>query len=439
MQVKFEGQQLLVNRIIFVSPDKSITHRAIILGSIANGVSFVHNYLNSQDCLATLQVMRQLGVVVEKTATTLTINGKGLNSLTEPNDVLNSKNSGTTMRLVSGILAAQQFMSVITGDLSLNNRPMNRIIRPLNEMGARVHGKDKNKKAPLCILPTKGLKAGEFSPSVASAQVKSCLLLAGLYANGTTKINEKAITRNHTENMLRAMGATLSINGKTISLKGKQELKAINISVPGDFSTASYFIALALCSNNSELTIKNVGINDTRIGLLNVLIRMGAKIEVFNEHLSNKEKIADLKIYSSKLQPITVLNTEIATLIDEVPLLAVIASHIEGITVIKAVEELKNKESNRLIAIITELSKIGVNIYTENNDLYINGNESLINRNNMYTFEHYHDHRIAMSMAICALTHRLKAHINNAEIVNISSPSFWQVLRDLASITMEVY
>ena len=438
MQVIFNSNQYTLNNTIKISTDKSITHRAIMLGSIAKGVTTVSDYLNSEDCLATLNIMRQLGVNIEQYNNKLKINGVGLNGLKEPNDVLNSKNSGTTMRLVSGILAAQNFMSVITGDKSLNSRPMKRIITPLTQMGARMYGKEGNNKAPLCILPVTGLSSIQYSPIVASAQVKSCVLLAGLYANGETIIHEKAVTRNHTENMLKAMAVDLTVNDKTIKLNGNQQLKAIDIQVPGDFSTAAYFITLALCSKNSRLTIKDVGINETRTGLLNVLIKMGANIKVSNEHLCNNEKIADLVVTSSQLQATTVNKNEIPTLIDEVPLLAVIASHVDGITEIQGVEELKHKESNRLLATITELTKIGVDIYCKNDNLYINGKNTKINTTKKHCFEHYNDHRIAMSLAIASLTHSLKSIIKDAEVVNISSPSFWHTLSSLVKQVMEV-
>ncbi len=410
---------------IEVPGDKSITHRALILGSIAMGEMQISNYLNGSDCLATLKIMQQMGVHLEKTPSHIRLKGVGLYGLQAPPCVLDAENSGTTMRLLAGLLTAQKFNSVIIGDASLSQRPMGRIIKPLRRMGANITGLDME-FAPLSIEAVPHLHASEHHPPVASAQVKSAIMLAGLYCQGKTIINEVAISRDHSERMLELFGAQISHQGKRIELIGGLELQQQDIDVPGDFSTAAYFIALALCCSGS-LNIHNVGLNPTRTGFLRAVQRMGARIQIMNQRLKSNELRADLYMVQSDLHPVEIDIEEIPTLIDEVPILAILASRADGISIIKGISELKVKESNRLNAIVEEFSKFGLEIWVEGDQLLIDGRvhkpcASLIGLN------HYKDHRIAMSLAVLALISREKIELNDADIVDISCPQFWQLL-----------
>lgn len=433
---------------ITVPPDKSISHRSVIFASIANGKSIVRNFLWAEDPISTINAMRLLGVEIEEVNSRkskvesqkserkhnyneLIIHGKGLHSLKEPFDVINCGNSGTTIRLLSGILAGNHFFSVVTGDDSLKQRPMARIIKPLKEMGARISGRLNDSFPPFAI---KGgdLKAINYNMPVASAQVKSCLMLAALYSDGITTITEPIKSRDHTERMLSSMGADLEIDGLTIKVNGNNpinsQLRPFDITVPSDFSSAAFFIVSALLVPNSYIIIRGVGINPTRIGLLNVLSDIGAPIKLENIRDVSGEPVADIHCISiSNLKPVKISKEKMPSLIDEFPILCVLASQAEGVSEIRGAEELRVKESDRIKAMVTELRKMGVEIEEYPDGVQIKGRAELIGAE----VESYGDHRIAMSLTVAGLIADGITTIRNPECVDISFPGFYEKLRQL--------
>lgn len=436
---------------ITVPPDKSISHRSVIFASIANGKSIVRNFLWAEDPISTINAMRSLGVEIEEVNSRkskvesqkserkhnyneLIIRGKGLHSLKEPFDVINCGNSGTTIRLLSGILAGNHFFSVVTGDNSLKQRPMARIIKPLKEMGARISGRLNDSFPPFAI---KGgdLKAINYNMPVASAQVKSCLMLAALYSYGITTITEPIKSRDHTERMLSSMGADLEIDGLTIKVNGNNpinsHLRPFDITVPSDFSSAAFFIVAALLVPNSYIIIRGVGINPTRIGLLNVLSDIGAPIKLENIRDVSGEPVADIHCISiSNLKPVKISKEKMPSLIDEFPILCVLASQAEGVSEIRGAEELRVKESDRIKAMVTELRKMGVEIEEYPDGVQIKGRAELIGAE----VESYGDHRIAMSLTVAGLIADGIMTIRNPECVDISFPGFYEKLRQLQVI-----
>lgn len=412
--------------VVHTPPDKSISHRAAIFAGIANGKSRIKNYLRAADTLSTLNVLRALGVQI-KEGKELVIEGNGLHGLKEPGDVLDCGNSGTTMRLFSGLLSGNDFFSVLTGDNSLKSRPMKRVILPLSKMGARISARDDDRYPPIAIRGG-GLKGIRYEMPVASAQVKSALILAGLYARGETRITERAPSRDHTEIMLSSMGAHIKTNKNVISVQPAKKLNPFDISVPGDFSSAAFFIVAGLTVPGSEVLIKNTGLNHTRTGLLNVLSRMGAKIEILNRREISGEPVADLLIKSQPLNATQIGPEEIPLLIDEVPIIAIAAANASGITKIKGAGELRVKESDRLAAIAQGLKRMGIRVEEYKDGLAIEGGEMKGNR-----VDSFGDHRIAMAFSVAALVAKGKTIIEDPDAVNISFPGFYGILKKLSN------
>lgn len=406
--------------------DKSISHRAVMFGALSEGTTEVTNFLQGADCLSTIDCFRRMGIDIENTPEKILVHGKGLHGLTAPAAILDAGNSGTTTRLISGILSAQPFQTVLTGDASIQKRPMKRIITPLSMMGADIKSEKGNDCAPLIINGTK-LHGIHYDSPVASAQVKSSILLAGLYADGETSVTEPALSRNHSEIMLSYFGADVTSIGNTATIKPEPKLIGQKINVPGDISSAAYFIAAALLVPDAELLIKNVGINPTRDGILRVALEMGADITLLNEN-NDGEPTADLLVKTSSLHGITVGGSIIPTLIDEIPIICVMAAAAKGTTIIKDAAELKVKESDRIKVMVDQLSAMGVDIVGTDDGMIINGGAPLHGAE-INTFM---DHRIAMSFAIASLIAEGTTTINDSDVVNISYPTFYA---DLASIT----
>lgn len=411
-------------------PDKSITHRAIMFASLAEGKSVIRNPLMAEDPISTMNAFRMMGIEIEeKAGNELVIHGKGLYGLREPFDVIDCGNSGTTVRLISGILSGNPFFSVLTGDDSLKQRPMARVINPLKEMGADISARSSDKYLPMAIKG-KGLKAINYNMPVASAQVKSCLILAGLYADGTTIITEPQKSRDHTERMLMSMGAEVEVEGLTIKVKGEgsrvRGVQPIDITIPSDFSSAAFFIAGTLIVPDSEILIRNVCINPTRTGLLDVIKNMGGDVRIENMRDISGEPVAGIYCKSAgSLKAVKIGADIMPSLIDEFPILCVLATQADGVTEIRGAEELRVKESDRIKAMATELKKLGVELEEYPDGIAIKGKASL--KGNLV--ESYHDHRIAMSLAIAALVAEGTMTINNPSCVDISFPGFFEELK----------
>ena len=418
---------------IIPPPDKSISHRAVILSSLAKGKSIVRNFLRAEDTMRTMNAFRKLGVKIEDKGKKIIIEGKGIHGLKEPADIIDCGNSGTTARLMSGILAGNPFFSVLTGDDSLRQRPMARVINPLKEMGAEISGSGGDKYLPMAIKGRK-LKAIKYAMPVASAQVKSALLLAGLYADGETEISEPVKSRDHTERMLKSIGAEIEVDGLTIRVQGfkgsrVQGLSPIDIIVPGDFSSAAFFIVAALLIPDSDITIKGVGINPTRTGLLDVLEAMGAAIELTNIRDVSGEPVADIYCKTAgSLRAVKIGREIMPSLIDEFPILCVLGTQADGVTEIRGAEELRFKESDRIKAMAEGLRKMGVEVKEFKDGLSIKGNAKLKGA----SIDSYRDHRIAMAFSIAALIARGKTTINGISSVNISFPGFFETLKKLS-------
>ncbi len=411
----------------FIIPgDKSISHRAVMFGSIAKGTTRITNFLKGADCFSTINCFRAMGIKIEETEDEIIVHGKGLRGLTKPEHTLDVGNSGTTTRLISGILAGQDFETTLSGDASLNTRPMKRIQAPLSEMGASITSVNNDGCAPLHIQPS-SLNGITYSSPVASAQVKSSVLLAGLYASTKTTVTEPSLSRNHTELMLKQFGAHIETGVSedkslpTATIYPCEELYGQEIIVPGDISSAAYYIGAGLLIPGSELLIKNVGINPTRAGILEVCKQMGANIEYINERSAGGEPVADLLVKHSHLHATTISGDIIPTLIDEIPMIAVMASLAEGITIIKDAAELKVKESNRIDTVVEGLQAMGVNIVPTEDGMIIQGTAIL----NGATIDSYMDHRIAMAFAIAGLVADSETTIKDAHCVDISFPTFW--------------
>ncbi len=409
---------------ITVSADKSISHRTLILASLAQGESRIRNILQAEDINSTFRCMTQLGIDIKQQDDFLVANGKGLHGLKEPEAVLDCGNSGTTMRLLSGLLSGQDFFAVLTGDDSLSRRPMSRVIEPLQLMGAEIIGRAGNKYPPLAING-KSLKGISYIPDVASAQVKSAILLAGLTAKGDTLIREKIPTRDHSERMLAAMGADLSIDEGEIKLVPGRELSAQDFLVPGDISSAAFLLVLASIVPGSELFIRDVGINPTRDGILAVLEGMGASFKIENQRVFGGEVVADILVRSADLKGITIEGKMIPRLIDELPVLAVAMAAAQGTSVVKNAEELRVKETDRIRAIVEELAGLGVQIKENTDGFSVTGSRELFKGGIVNSRG---DHRIAMSLAVAAQICEGETTIRNAEAVNISFPEFWNLL-----------
>ncbi|MBR3606034.1 MAG: 3-phosphoshikimate 1-carboxyvinyltransferase [Lachnospiraceae bacterium] len=406
--------------------DKSISHRAVMFGSLAKGTTEITNFLQGADCLSTISCFQKMGIEIENTQGRILVHGKGLHGLKAPSQILDCGNSGTTTRLMSGILCGQSFSSVLTGDESIQKRPMKRVMDPLTTMGANIKSRLGNGCAPLEIKGSR-LSGIHYHSPIASAQVKSALLLAGLYADSPTSVTEPYISRNHSEIMLSSFGAKIRVKNTTASVEPNPILEAVNIEVPGDISSAAYFIAAALLVPGSEVLLKNVGINPTRAGILEVALQMGGKITLLNERLQGGEKTADLLIQSSDLQGVTIEGAIIPTLIDEIPIIAIMAACAQGTTIIRDAAELKVKESDRILLITRNLKAMGADIEATEDGMIIRGGKSLHGAH-IHTAK---DHRIAMSFAIASLLTDDEVTILDPECVNISFPDFYEQLYSL--------
>lgn len=405
--------------------DKSISHRAIMFGSLAKGKTDITGFLTGDDCMSTISCFRKLGIDIEVNGENVTVYGKGLNGLTAPTESLDVGNSGTTIRLISGILAAQDFDTTLNGDASIQKRPMKRVINPLTEMGANIDSTNDG-YAPLTIHGSK-LHSIEYTMPMASAQVKSSILLASLFAEGTTIIHEPVASRNHTEIILNYFGANIKNENGVISSTPVKELYAKPINVPGDISSAAFFMVAGLVVPNSHIIIENVGINPTRTGIIDALKAMGGELNILNERESGGEPVADIEVKSSKLHSITLEGSIIPRMIDEIPVFAVAALCAEGTTIVKDAEELKVKESNRIATMSTELGKMGVTITETEDGMIIEGNQKLTGA----VVESHLDHRVAMSCAIAALIADGETTIRNSDCVAISFPNFYNLLETL--------
>lgn len=412
---------------VHIPGDKSISHRSVMFGALAEGLTEVTHFLQGADCLSTIACFQNLGIEIENTPERILIHGKGLHGLRPGSCMLDVGNSGTTIRLISGILAGQPFSTAITGDASIQKRPMKRIIAPLTEMGANISGQNGGDCAPLNITGS-SLHGIHYHTPVASAQVKSCILLAGLYADSPTSVTEPSVSRNHTELMLSSFGAQLNCQETTATILPDPRLNGQSIEVPGDISSAAYFIAAGLLVPNSEILIRNVGINPTRDGILRAASAMNADITKLNVHEASGEPVCDLLVKSSSLTGTTIEGSLIPALIDEIPVLAVMAAYAQGTTIIKDAAELKVKESNRIDTIVTNLKAMGADITACDDGMIIHGGRPL-HHAVIHTCK---DHRIAMSFAVAALCSDGGAELMDAECVNISYPEFYQHLTSLS-------
>ena len=417
---------------ISVPGDKSISHRSIILASLAEGESTISGLLEGEDCLATIEVFKKMGIDISSKKGVYSVIGNGLQGLKEPNEALDFGNSGTSIRLCAGLLSSQNFSSTLTGDKSLSSRPMQRVVDPLNAMGADITASEEG-TLPISISPVKSLHAIEYSLPVASAQVKSCLMLAGLFAEGETKITEKTITRDHTERMFMEYGLPIEIKpsgqSRTICVNKASRIYPQDIKVPGDFSSASFFILAALICPDSSIKIKNVGINETRIGFLHALRHMGANIELINVK-NTSEATADILVKTSSLKGISLNTALVANMIDEMPAFFVAAALAEGITIVKDAKELRTKESDRLQAMADSLNAFGIKNELSKDGIVIHGigSEGTLKSAEI---DSYGDHRIAMASAIGSLRSDGVVKILDCVNVNTSFPNFIDVCREV--------
>ncbi len=412
---------------ITVPGDKSISHRSIMLGSLAKGTTEVTGFLQGADCLSTIDCFRKMGVEITNNGSgNVIIRGRGMRGLVKPEGTLDVGNSGTTTRLMSGILAAQDFTSRVNGDASIQKRPMKRIMTPLLMMGADIESEKGNDCAPL-IINGRSLKGISYNSPVASAQVKSAILFAGLYAEGNTTVSEPAISRNHTELMLEEFGVDVKTEGKTVTIAPVKELFARKINVPGDISSAAYFMVAAAITPNSCITIKNVGINPTRDGIIQVMKMMGADITVEKTSADTGEPTADITVKTSKLKGCVIGGDIIPALIDEIPVISVLACFADGETVIKDAEELKVKESNRIEVMVSNLLAMGADIEATDDGMIIKGGKAIHGA----VIDSKLDHRVAMSFAVAALNADGETEISGSECVAISYPDFYSDLQKL--------
>ena len=408
---------------VTIPSDKSISHRAIMFTSLANGKSIIKNFSKGQDPLSSLKVCKALGIDAEFSNEELIVKSKGI--LSSPQTQLDCGNSGTTMRLMSGILAGQNFNSTLIGDESLSKRPMKRVIEPLSIMGAKIESNEY--KAPLKIYG-QNLQPINYVSKLASAQVKSCILLAGLNIDGQTSFTEPYVSRNHTEIMLKYMGANISVNNTTVTIE-KSELEPKTIEICGDISSAAYFIVAGLIVPSSKIILKNVGLNPTRTGILEVAEKMGGNIEILDKRNISGEDVGDIQISYSNLNACTIEGEIIPRLIDELPVIAILATQAKGTTIIKDAQDLRNKESDRIKAVVTELKKIGADIEETPDGFIINGKTNLKGDTEVET---YHDHRLAMSLYVAGLICDKPIAINGFEWVDISFPEFDKLFNSLS-------
>lgn len=433
MQIKVNKSKGL-NGEITIPSDKSISHRAVMFSALAKGTSVIENFSQGADCISSLEIIKNLGIDAQfKDKKTLIITSDG--TLTEPNKDLYCGNSGTTIRLMSGILAGQSFNSTLTGDASLSKRPMDRVIEPLSLMGGNIcsllTAHCSTATAPIKITGSP-LHSIDYVSKLASAQVKSCVLLAGLHASGTTSFTEPHLSRNHTELMLKYLGANIRFEGtKTFIKKSNLEAKALRI--PGDISSAAFFIVAGLIVPDSEIILKDVGLNPTRTGLLDVVKNMGGNIEILDKKNISNEEVGDIKIKYSELKGCVIEGNIIPRLIDELPVIAVLATQAQGQTIVKDAQDLRNKESDRIKAIVTELKKLGADIKETDDGFIVEGNGKCKLKGNAEV-ETYHDHRLAMSLYVAGLICENPILINGFEWVNISFPEFENLMSNLKQL-----
>lgn len=419
---------------ITVPGDKSISHRALMLASIAVGDTTIKGLLKGEDNMATLKAFRRMGVIIEELDDEVIVHGTGLRGLLEPDDVIDAGNSGTTIRLITGLLAGQNFFSAITGDQYLRKRPMKRVIEPLSGMGATIYGRDGGNKAPLAIVGSK-LKGIVYNSPIASAQVKSAILLAGLYAEGITTVNEPNISRDHTERMLHSFGVELERKGTSVSIRGGQTLRGgNNIEVPGDISSAAFFMVAALITEDSDLLIKNIGVNPTRTGIIDSLTRMGGNISILNIREVSGEPVGDIHVKSSKLKGVEINGDIIPRAIDELPVVAIAAAFAEGTTKIRDAKELRVKESDRIGGIALHLRKLGIKV----NDSYEDGMDIVGGvpevTSEEQVFDSFGDHRVAMSMFVAGLAASKEYNmlVFDPECIDTSFPGFEELIKKVS-------
>jgi 3-phosphoshikimate 1-carboxyvinyltransferase len=413
---------------IAVPGDKSISHRSVMFGAISEGVTTVSNFLPGDDCLSTISCFRKLGVQIEEQENELQIIGKGLDGLSEPIEFLDVGNSGTTIRLMLGILSGRPFFAALQGDHSIGKRPMTRVTVPLREMGAQIEGRKNGEYTPIAIRGG-NLKPIHYQMPVASAQVKSSLLFAGLQADGETTIIEKTESRDHTERMIRHFGGEIQKEDGRITIKGGQKLSGTHVHVPGDISSAAFFLVAGAIIPNSEITLKNVGFNPTRTGIIDVMKKMGADIQILKSEDQAFEPYGDLLIKTSQLKGTIIEGDLIPRLIDEIPIIALLATQAEGTTIIKDAQELKVKETNRIDTVVNELKKLGANIIATDDGMIINGKSNLQGG----TVSSYGDHRIGMMLAIAAAICTDEVYLENPAAISVSYPNFFTHLNQLQS------
>lgn len=414
---------------IHVPGDKSISHRAIMLGSIAKGTTKIENFLDGEDCLHTIDIFRKMGVSIEQDGTNVTIESEGYKAFQEPLEPLYFGNSGTTARLMLGILSGLPFHTVLHGDPYLTVRPMDRVVIPLRKMGAQIDGRNNGSFLPLAIRGQQ-LQGIEYDIPVKSAQVKSAILLAGLFAEGKTTVRELAKTRDHTENMLRAFGANLQVNGNEITITNKNDLTAVDVTVPGDISSAAFFLVAASIVPNSELTLYNVGLNETRTGIIDVLNAMGANVTISNKRTSGGELLGDLTIRYSDLTGTTIEGDIIPRLIDEIPIIALLATQAEGKTVIKDAEELRVKETDRISAVVEVLTTLGAHIEEKEDGMIIYGKTPLKGG----SIKSYSDHRMAMLGVIASFICEETVQMDDVSSIAISYPNFFEHVEQISNL-----
>ncbi len=412
---------------ITVPGDKSISHRSIMLGSIATGITRVTGFLRGEDNMATLNAFRAMGVEVEDDGTTLTIHGRGLHGLKEPEDILDCGNSGTSIRLLTGLLAGQSFFSVLTGDKYLRKRPMKRVVGPLGAMGAKIAGRGGGEKAPLAITGSK-LTGISYDSPVSSAQVKSAILLAGLYAEGETVVREPHLSRDHSERMLRHFGADIEADGPHVKIRGGRELAGQEIVVPGDISSAAFFLVAGLIVPGSELLIKGVGVNPTRTGIIDILELMGADLTLLNQREVSGEPVADILVKTSRLRGIEIGGDLVPRAIDEFPVICVAAACASGRTVIRDARELRVKETDRITAMAENLRLSGIAVEETEDGMIIGGGGSFV----PFTADSKGDHRIAMSMLVAGLVAPDSSRVDDIDCIATSFPNFLALLEQVA-------
>lgn len=424
--LKLETNILRLSGSIAVPGDKSISHRSVMFGAIADGVTTVTNFLPGDDCLSTIACFRKLGVKIEESEHELQITGKGFDGLIEPNEVLDVGNSGTTIRLMLGILSGRPFFSALQGDQSIGKRPMTRVTVPLSKMGAIIDGRSNGKFTPVTVRGG-NLQPIHYEMPVASAQVKSALLFAGLQAEGETVIIEKTESRDHTERMIRQFGGKINKENGTITLNGGQKLEASSVHVPGDISSAAFFLVAGAIVPDSEIVLKNVGLNPTRTGIIEVMQKMGADLQILAKDDEVFEPVGDLIIKSSRLIGTIIEGDLIPRLIDEIPVIALLATQAEGKTIIKDAQELKVKETNRIDTVVQELRKLGARIEPTEDGMIIYGKSRLLGG----TVSSHGDHRIGMMLAVAATICSQDVHLENPSAISVSYPNFFIHLNNL--------